>query len=166
MPNWMTAVVVPVAIVLLNLAAQFYFKWVPDVEDQKRHLTRAFWWAADILSFVWMGYWLYAYAHSKQAVTPVFVVVVSFTTASLAFCAIMIFFRRSILNGLLRQHFDHFGRLLDHEDKNMEIRDLHLKATKQHRDALCTLSNDPNLSPETAQALRAILDTAQKAIGQ
>jgi hypothetical protein len=41
MSDWVRYLGVPLLICAVTLVAQIYFKWVPQVEDQKRHLRRA-----------------------------------------------------------------------------------------------------------------------------
>jgi hypothetical protein len=51
MPTWiMSAINIVVAI--CAIAVQFYFRWVPDIEVQKRHIKRTASWASDILPLV------------------------------------------------------------------------------------------------------------------
>ncbi len=49
MSNWIGEVAVPILIGVATLVAQFYFKWGPDVKEQKRQLRRGTWWLYNIL---------------------------------------------------------------------------------------------------------------------
>ena len=51
MPSWMPVLITSV-FALINVFLPFYFKFVPDVNDQKRHLRQFGWWALDVATIV------------------------------------------------------------------------------------------------------------------
>lgn len=70
-------VVVNVIVFGGGIALQFYFKWVPDVEQQKQHarrvrkwLSTVLWWTLDCGNLVLFSWDLYLAAHHKGPVTP------------------------------------------------------------------------------------------------
>ena len=156
MPTWvMSAIGVVVAI--CGIAAQFYFRWVPDIEVQKRHVKRAVSWASDILTLAAQVAALYfLVAHVKGPVTPGIVVEIAAYACVIVFCVLLTVIRRGVL-ALFERHLDTFCRLLDNTDQNLKNTSKHLAITEQHRDALRVIADDPNLSIETARALQRLL---------
>jgi hypothetical protein len=138
---------------------------VPDIEDRKRYLKQGGSWAFDILTLGGQVFSLYLLTEHKGPVTPNFVVGTALSAGCLVLCLIVFGFQRWILDGLIRrimdnfgqllnatgQHLDHTGTLIDHAGRLIAI-------AERHSDALHLLASDPNLSDETVQALRTILD--------
>ncbi len=166
MPIWVTAIIIPAVIALANIATLFFFKWVPEVENQKRYLKRAGFWVMGILTVGAQGTVLYFLSQPKGGVvTPRFVVSVALAASGAVFCAILIVYRRWILGGLMESSLDVFGRLIDNTSRQsdnfgwlLKFTDRHVAETERHEEALRLLSCDPNLSAETVQALRALLN--------
>jgi hypothetical protein len=90
MSFWITTVVVPFAIFIATIAAQFYFKWVPSVEDQKRHVRRLLAILAEVGVFAWGGLALYKAAHQPGPVTYGNAVQIALLTAGLYTLLILI----------------------------------------------------------------------------
>ena len=157
MPAWVPAVAVPFVIAFTSLAAQFYFKWVPDVEEQKRHLRQARTWAADILGLALQAASLYALLQGKGPVTRGFVVGAALTVSCSFVCVLLIVFRRWFLEGFMERFLHNFERLMDQTGQHISVTGRHIEVTEQHKRALQLIATDPNLSRETVRELRAIL---------
>lgn len=157
MPTWVTGILVPFIIASVTIAAQFYFKWVPNVEEQKRHVRMATSWLADILLVLASIWWLWRFTKHQGPVTPGFVVEVSLAGENLGFVVILVAANRFISGKTFRRFMDgirgHLGlteRNIDHTGRLIEI-------AKVHSDALLILANDLQLSPNAAKALQEIL---------
>jgi hypothetical protein len=146
---------VSILIALAALVAQFFFKWVPNPEDQKRHLKRA---------GIRVGYFLLVcgsvaslilLSKDKAPVTAGFVVQVA-----LASCSVSLVVTLVLMQALLRL----FGSYSDTLGM-----DGFLGLTKEIVNCLGLIADDPNLSAETARTLRAVLygaSATQKIKGQ
>jgi hypothetical protein len=150
MPVWLTAVVVPLVAVSVSLAAQLFFKWVPETKDQKRHLKRVGWWALDIFALSVTAASILSLAHYGGPVTPLFVIGVASSIGALVFNVILCGFRRFVLDGLLKKHIELFQLLVEETGQ-------HSKAIKRHRCAFCLIVSETALAPKTTQSLLCLL---------
>jgi hypothetical protein len=130
--------VVSILIALSALVAQFYFKWVPDPEDQKRHVKRVAAWAWNIFTLGTPVLCLFTLSTHKDPITPGFVVEVALVASGLSLTVAFILFRLV------------FGVVGDSGSGLASI-------TKGVIDALCLLADEPSLSAPTANALRKLL---------
>jgi hypothetical protein len=163
MPTWITAVTVPLVIALANLFALFYFKWVPNVDEQKRHIKRAAWLALDVLTLAIQvaSLWFLA-THVHGPVTPMTTVAIALSAGCFFFCVIVTIIRRWLLR-LIERLIDGNENLLDNSDRILNNADRHLTITERQGDALRTIADDPVLSIETARAVRALLGSREDA---
>ena len=127
----------PIFILTANLAAQFYFKWVPDINDQKRHLRTGGWWALDIVSVGSLFGILYNLAGTEGPVTHGFVVAVAVTASLCVLSIVVIGIRRSA------------SRLLRISESSAR----HLGLTMGLCDALIILTDAVDLPIETRRAV-------------
>lgn len=134
--------VVSILIALAALVAQFYFRWVPNPEDQKRQVKTVFKrlgiWAWHIFTLGCPAACLFVFTQHQGPVTPRFVAEVAFVACGLSLTASLAIIR--ILLG--NSHLGIMGLA---------------SVTRQVVDALCLLANDPNLSAETGNALQILL---------
>jgi len=165
MSTWVAAVVTPCVLALVNLVALFYFKWVPNVEDQKRHVKHVGAWVLDGLNLSSGAGALYFLMKSKHPVTPVFVVGVALVAGLEVLSLVLFAFRRWILGGLFRAYLDGLGLVAEMTDRHTDAfdrlqrsADRHIAITERLFEAFCVLADDPNLSPETTKALRTLMD--------
>lgn len=149
MSNWVSTLLVPLAIALGNVAVQFYFKLVPDRLDILQHLTTVGWWALDIFSVGIQSHALYRLANQSGPVTSHFVVEACVLTCCELGTVVLIIFRRFTATVLGRSS-SHVGRIVD-------TMGWHLNAIQNHEDALLRLADDPALSADTAEDIRAIV---------
>lgn len=150
MPTWIPAVVVPFVAILTNLAAQFYFKLVPDIKDQKRHLKQTSFWAMDILGICVQVGCVAFFFRSNSPVTPQFVVLAAWSMSCLFFYVAQVGYRRQLLDGILKRNLERIGKLTDIDMAQIGL-------LTQHRRALEMLANDTGVSSETAEAVRDAL---------
>ena len=156
--TWLTAIGTLIA--LAALITQFYFKWVPNVEDQKRHVKLTAMWVMDILTVGVQVVAIYLLAQFKGPVTPDLVVRVSIGACCLVLCGALITIRRLVL-GYMRESLHDLGRLSGtngHGAIDFGWMQQHVAVTQKIIDALDFLAKDPNLSAETVQAIRTILN--------
>jgi hypothetical protein len=142
MPSWVISITVPLVILFVNIAAQFYFRWVPNIEDQKRHLKTIGSRFMDVISFVAVAYWLYGLTRRGEPVTPWFVVEVSLAATCLCFVVVM-----NVVLRLVDLTSDHVRRLIS--------------LAWMYREALVRIGKDPALSAETVRELEVILNPKQ-----
>jgi len=133
--------IVSILIALSALVAQFYFKWVPDPEDQKRHVKRVGAWAWNIFTLGSPVACLFTLSMHKDPITPGFVIEVALVASSLSLTAAFIMLRFLIGPG---------------SNSGSGILGL-ASITKGTVDALCLLAEEPSLSAETKDALRRLL---------
>ena len=99
MPIW-----VPTAISiffgLAGICATFYFKWVPDIEVQKRHMKGLGWWLLDLVTLGAQITSTYLLAQHKGPVTSAFVVATALIVDGLVLCIVLFGFRRRVLRFL------------------------------------------------------------------
>jgi len=142
---------------------------VPSIEDQKRHLKLTAMWAVDILMLGTQGVGIFLVAQFKGPVTPLFVVRVSMAASGMGLCVILIFIRRFIFGYMRESLHDLFGYTCESLDDlgrlsgtnghaALQIFEQHVAVTGKLTEALDFLANDPNLSAETVEALRTILN--------
>ena len=55
MPTWVPPAICSFAIFAASVAVQFYRGFVPDIEEQKRHLKSAGMWALDVFALALQG---------------------------------------------------------------------------------------------------------------
>ena len=170
MSAWIAAVGTLIA--LAAFVAQFYFKWVPKVEDQKRHLKQVAWAAFDAVTLCSEAFAIYLLTQAKGPVTHIFVVNTAVVVSGAGFCIILIATRRGVGSNIMMRSLDNFGRLIDTADRHLgiirslqQITERHLATTEQHTEILNLISNDPGLSVETVQAVRKILSTPPDKFG-
>jgi hypothetical protein len=142
MSIWVTAILIPLGIAATNLVAQFYFRFVPNIEDQKHHLISAGWWALDILMFAIQGYSLYSITQRKEQVTPDYVLLVASFACAFTFCVVLFAFRR--FNHFVHHHY-------------MDFFERHLAIIERHDRVLILLASDPNVSSETVADINALI---------
>lgn len=154
MSFWITTVVVPFAIFIATIAAQFYFKWVPSVEDQKRHVRRLLAILAEVGVFAWGGLALYKAAHQPGPVTYGNAVQIALLTAGLY--TLLILIAIAPIPRVIASIADLIGR--------------HIRTTKQtyavldrHREVFETIAQDPSLSEASVAAIRGFLDSRKSA---
>jgi hypothetical protein len=155
MPIWVTAVLIPLLIAATNLAAQFYFKLVPNTEDQKRHLKTAGAWALDIIGFAIQGYGLYLIAQRKQAVTPGYVLTVAACACATTLGIVSFAYRR--LEGPRQMRSMHV--LMNVFDDHFTLIKGQSEILAEHTRILERIVY-PDLSPETVSAMQSTLDTS------
>ncbi len=162
MPVWLPTVAAALLICLVGVALQFYFKWVPEVSDQKRHVKRfllAAYWA---LIVAVQAFSLYIDSKSKAPVTPSFVVWVAISAAGLAFAVVLIVIQ--LLLGMYAGSKDPFSALagllqgmLDESFLQMEIDRSQSKIMYSLFNAVTAIIKDKHLSPETVSAVEKAL---------
>ena len=158
MPNWITSVVVPVGILVLTLAAQFYFKWVPNIEDQKRHARAAAGLAADFLCVGGSATWLYALAQRNGPVTPAFVVEVSLSTACVCFVIVIIVIDKFLSGKHVKSIIEAFNQQLSVLKVNADHTGRIIGIAEKHDAALRCIAEDTQLSAETNKKLERIMN--------
>jgi hypothetical protein len=168
--NTVIGICISTMVAICAIAVQFYVRWVPDIEIQKRQIKGAALWAWDILGLAAQAAALfYTVAHIHGPVTPAIVTGISLLTSAIVFCAVLIFIRRWILP-LVKEHLELFGqhlhnfshvtdRGLNNTDQLIKIAEQHLAIVKRYRDAFILIAKDPKLSVETARALNSLLDS-------
>ena len=163
MHSWIS-IVISLCAVAANLFVQFYSRFVPDIEDQKRHLKWLWWWTVDILAIAGQIYAVCTLAQSKGPVTRLFVTGVAFSMSCLTFSFVLLGFRRFILAGIMQKALDNFGSLVEHSAHHLDQTGVLVRATEKlietsdlHSDALRAIAADHNLSPETVQTLQGLL---------
>jgi hypothetical protein len=137
--------IISILIALAALVAQFYFKWVPNPEDQRRHFKRAGVWLWHIFTLGSPVACLITMSRYKAPVTPGFVVGVALVASGLSLTVALVIFRAffAFLSGAGSNSGDGIMGLAS--------------ITRGIIDALCLLANEPNLSTETTHALRKLL---------
>jgi uncharacterized membrane protein HdeD (DUF308 family) len=164
MPIW-----VPTAISiffgLASIFTMFYFKWVPDIEDQKRHMKGVGWWLFDLMTLGGQIVSIYMLAQRKGPVTPVFVVGAALIVGGLVLCIILFGFRRWVLFGFFRKLLDDVRKLIEIEKQQQEQIGRFLGLVEriegsvwEHGKVLAILANEPNLSPEILRAIGTALN--------
>jgi hypothetical protein len=156
MPGWAIAVVVQVVLAVAAIAAQFYFKWVPDVETQKRHMKWAAWWLLDIASVASIVAAAISLVRDQGPITRSFVLGSALVASVGCFTTLTIVFRRFVLGGLTDKQLKVTGKLVEIVTEQTEL-------DKQFRYALCLLANDPRLSDETSRAVQKVLSIKRAA---
>ena len=146
MPPWLPGTLVAIVGLLVSAFCSFYFKWVPAVEDQKRHMRQAAWWVFDAGTIVCQVWPLYALAHVMGPVTPSHIVRGAMSGAGLAFCSALIVARRTY-GRLLNRQIENFGTLMEVHDKTFA----------NQMEAMRILSHRVDLTAEVAQKLNALL---------
>jgi TRAP-type uncharacterized transport system fused permease subunit len=149
MPIWLPTVAATVVAVSVTAFLQFYFRFVPEVTDEQRHLRKVGWWLWDILTVVGPCWSLYELTQINGPITPTRVVTAALCAASLAFCMALTLTRRTV-GRLLERHIEIFGLSINIQKRMID-------ASQVHRDALWLLANDANLSPELAAKLKTLL---------
>ncbi len=122
-----------IIVALISLAAQFYFRWVPDVEEQKRHVKRAFGWCLDFSVFSLLVLNFVLEASRKGPVTPFFVVEVAVNVGIATLYLVLFFYRRWSLEKVDTPLLDITGEILN---------------------CLEIIAKDQNLSEQTVGKLR------------
>ncbi len=135
-----------------NVGMQFYFKWVPDTKDQKRHVKSALTWLLNITFFALFGVDLYLLSRHKGPVDAGFVLRAVMLASLAVFYLIALIALRftNLLFPLHRLSGDLYHDLVG-LDKSLigMIKDLVM--------AMELLARDPNLSKETTRALHVLL---------
>jgi len=164
MSSWMTAIAVPLTILTANIGVQIYFKWVPDIEDQKRQFKRVASWVFDILTVAVQVVSFYLLALDKGPITGGFVVKVSLFAGLAAVSLLLTVIRRIFPREHLKDFFDLFRMLADESDRHREsFRDLlsfirsHVDMTNRHEEALTQLLKAPNLPAEIVESVQQVL---------
>jgi hypothetical protein len=155
MSPWITFVIVPFAIAIASLFAQFYFKWVPDAKDQRRQLKRAGIWLWNALFVGISVFNLILYSRDIAPFTAGFVMRAALAACLPLFYVTLVLLRYGI-NGLYRV----LGGLPPTAEAVVAIGRAAENSAYILRgmiEALDALSNDPNLSAETVGVLRQIL---------
>ena len=148
-----------------TFAAQFYFKWVPEIEKQKNHAKKLAGILADIALVAIQTILIFVLARSSGPVTRLFVVCAALQVAGSFTVVILIAFRRWMLQGIMRIDADRMsgmidlaGRHLEHSGQIFESNRRHLEITAQHQAALRLIALAPALTADQTEDLKAILD--------
>ena len=149
MPLWIPTVAATVGVALVNAFRLFYFKFVPEVNDQKRHLKQAGWWAFDIATIIFPCWSLYAATQAKGPITPTLVTGTAISAVSLAFCLSMVSTRRTV-GYVQNKSLDTLGQIINVQGRLVDM-------SLVHKEALRLLANDANLSLEYSAKLKALL---------
>lgn len=157
MPTWITGVLVPLTILCATLTANFYFKWVPDVEEQKRHLRAMGGWLIDILALVSSCFWLYGFTQRKAAVTPGFVVEVSLAAVCLCSVVLLVLAERILSSKTCRKIFEVLTGHLSVTTQSVDALGTLAMIAERHTQALARIAEDSRLSRATQDALQEIL---------
>jgi hypothetical protein len=142
----LVALSVPVVLYLVNVFVKFYFKWVPDVDRQKRQIKKVSCWLLDIFMIGTGVLGVCFFAQISVLNMQQYVLKVSFVMSCTVLNITLILFRRysSYIYGPSEQSG------LGHTTSVVGLMKGQIKA-------LCILSNDPNLAPETSHALKTLL---------
>lgn len=147
MAAWIPSVVCSCVIYAVGLSAQFYFKWVPEVESQKRHLKQALWVAYD----VWLigasitGVWFLS--QYKGIVSAGYVLTVSFAACIVSLSILTVIARRLGLAKIITKLIE-----LSRDQATIARDQVDLINRQSH--ALIAIVEDVNLSSETRQRVR------------
>jgi hypothetical protein len=145
MPSWAITILVSFGTLAVNIGIQFYFKFVPNVEDQRRHLKTTFFVLVDVIVLSVQGYMLYGMAQLKGPVDHRSIVDVSLATGALFMNFALVLFRRWV-----PWQYRVF-------QKYMELHGEHVHITREIVDVLKILAKDSNLSDDTMQAIRPLV---------
>lgn len=156
MSSWITKFFLPFGIFFASLMAQFYLRWVPNVEDQKRHVKNALSWLVDIASVGICVYWLYGIAQEKGPITPVFVVTASLAAAN-TFLVVVLIGAKRVFRRQTERILNLFDRQLGVTEGNLDHMDTLIGVAEMHNAALLHIANDACLSTDTRNALSHIL---------
>jgi hypothetical protein len=155
MPSWISAVM-PLAVLIPTVAVQFYFKWFPDVADQKRHVRIVFVALGNLLSFGLPLTFLIRFATSNAPVTPATVIEVVIDAMCLTFSGVLVLI--GLFAGkLIRRMIDSLmfqSRVLR---SNVDNTERILKIVEEYREALVCIGKDLRLSPATRTEIDRIL---------
>jgi hypothetical protein len=161
MPTWIiSGIFVPFAVLVATLGSQLFFRWVPDAEEQKRHVRNTAVLVVEIASVALQVYFFYANIRYKGPVNAAFVTQVAFDSACTCFVLVGILLRRMVMSDLIGGLQDDLFTLLKHFGRNMDHTGRLIGIAELHKEALRCIASDPNLSAGTIEALRAILEPA------
>jgi hypothetical protein len=165
MSPWLTGVALPLTILMANIGAQIYFKWVPDIEEQKRQLKRFASWVFDIVTLAAQVYCFYFLARVKGPITGAFVVGVSLFAGLAVASFILALFRRIFRGEHIKDFFDILRLIAEVSDRHTEsFRGLlsvirrHAQETDRHGEAFAQLLKAPNLPAEIVESVQRILN--------
>jgi len=145
-------VLIAIFTVSAGIAAQFYFKWVPDVEEQKRHLRSGFWWTVDVIGIGGRLGSLIALDLLPGSASRVDAAVAGLAGGFFALMAILVLLRRVI-----------FAQMAGSARAASEVRGDLIPFFMDFTEALAVIAEDPNLSTGTKEALSAVLFGAEEA---
>ncbi|HEX3570981.1 MAG TPA: hypothetical protein VHU44_09165 [Acidobacteriaceae bacterium] len=139
---------VPVSMAAVSIAAGFYRDWVPDVQQQKKHVRSLLNWVINVGLFGWNAWNLYDLMKSERPLTHTFVFEIAASASVLGLLAAMIG-----LSALA----DLFGRSLDVQSRQIDIAKSHWEVTKKLYDAVVTLSQAATLPVEDRERIAGLL---------
>ena len=141
MPVWL-AILIPIFTVSAGVATQFYFKWVPDIAEQKRHVNRAGDYLFKGLMLGIQVWGVYFFVVSSTAVTKTFVVIIA------AFIGGIVFSIGSLIfTFFINRMFASFVQLAAQQMTLLQI----------HGEVFRMLAADKGLPDETVRNVEAIL---------
>jgi hypothetical protein len=144
MPAWLPTASITLVLGLTGLFVQFFFKWVPEPDEQKRRLKRVTKWAISILALVFVAANLG--------------ILLTFPIGPLPASRML----GVALDTCLLTVFPIIFLIQDNQGKHIDITRTQTRVMLLQLDALSVIASDPKLSDETTLALQAILRNIAK----